>query len=75
VAVLILLAIPLLHAFRPDAEIAALAGRVSLYMTPQLFAYACLQLPHPEVPTGAEQGLDHGRRVTRCIEASCVRII
>jgi hypothetical protein len=29
----------------------------------------------PEVPTGAEQGLDHGRRVTRCIEASCVRII
>jgi multidrug resistance protein, MATE family len=37
---LYLLATPLLRAFHQDAEIAALAGRVSLYMTPQLFAYA-----------------------------------
>ncbi|KAL6660981.1 hypothetical protein ACP70R_000365 [Stipagrostis hirtigluma subsp. patula] len=38
---LYLFATPILRFFHQDAEIAALAGRVALYMIPQLFAYAC----------------------------------
>ncbi|PWZ26219.1 Protein DETOXIFICATION 30 [Zea mays] len=37
---LYLFATPILRFFHQDAEIAALAGRLALYMIPQLFAYA-----------------------------------
>ncbi|KAJ1269567.1 hypothetical protein BS78_07G221700 [Paspalum vaginatum] len=37
---LYLFATPILRLFHQDAEIAALAGRLALYMIPQLFAYA-----------------------------------
>ncbi|CAO2183992.1 unnamed protein product [Urochloa humidicola] len=38
---LYLFATPILRFFHQDAEIASLAGRLALYMIPQLFAYAC----------------------------------
>nr|CAB3483761.1 unnamed protein product [Digitaria exilis] len=38
---LYLFATPILRFFHQDAEIATLAGKLALYMIPQLFAYAC----------------------------------
>ncbi|CAO2200419.1 unnamed protein product [Urochloa humidicola] len=38
---LYLFATPILRFFHQDAEIASLAGKLALYMIPQLFAYAC----------------------------------